>query len=203
MFHNNITPLTHSYHIRGKTFTHLSHFIVKTSHSFAFFPATLKTMNNTTSEMYRIVALHESINVNSNVFNDIAEAILSRDTLKFHRRVARHLLAMKQRMKTMFSSRPTSFLSSLSSSDDGDIVCIDLDASLNHEENVFKDIVEAVLQRHLTEMKRHEIERDQQKPEHEIHDGTSKNIETKRSRRGFLGRVKDMMTCCTYCIQRA
>ena len=153
--------------------------------------------------MYRIVALHESINVNSNVFNDIAEAILSRDTLKFHRRVARHLLAMKQRMKTMFSSRPTSFLSSLSSSDDGDIVCIDLDASLNHEENVFKDIVEAVLQRHLTEMKRHEIERDQQKPEHEIHDGTSKNIETKRSRRGFLGRVKDMMTCCTYCIQRA
>ena len=99
----------------------------------------------------------------------------------------------------MFTS-PSSSLSS-DDKDDGDIVCIDLDASLNLEENVFKDLVESVFQRYLTEgMNQKEVDEGVGKSEHEIQgDDTQKNRKntTRFISCGFLRRAKEILTCST------
>ena len=171
-------------------------------------------MNNqeASSEM-SVVALHECINTNSNVFNDIAESILKRDQMRIRRRVNRHLSALKKRMKTLFimscstSSSASSFSPSSSSPPPaayvGAIFCIDSDAALNLEGNVFKDIAESVLQRHLAEMEQlNEVSETRgvliEQKQRQV--GQSDEIKRERHHRfgsssGLFRRAKRFLTC--------
>ena len=115
-------------------------------------------MNHHLSHEVLLVALHESINANVNVFNDIAERISEAQNKTWRGRVVRYIGAIKLRMKETLKGAKTKLFrkkreeetSQAEVAEDGEIVCIiAIDASLNPRENVFRDITESVYERHV------------------------------------------------------
>ena len=81
-------------------------------------------------------------------------------------------------------------MSSNDAAGDDILLCVDLDAALNLEEmHVFKDIVESVFRRYLTEMEKHHVESREQNYKQ------SNKSKKKRFYSGFIRRAKKMLTC--------
>ena len=155
---------------------------------------TMHSSRNGNTHEVLVVALHESINDDCNIFNDIAETISKRHQSKWYRRVSGHMKALRYRMKEtvvltrlkLCRSKPRQ------NQDEGDIVCIDIDASLNQKHNVFHDIMQCVHQRHHVLEQEYKNNKEKEgEQENSYSRGTIQSSKKQRSSfRGFLRAAK-------------
>ena len=147
-----------------------------------------------------LVALHESINANCNVFRDIVEMVSRRYQSKWYRRMSRRIVELKDGIKESVVATRRKLCRNKerrSQDDECDIVCIGIDASLNVDANVFQDIVMFIHQRHLLAMQRQQDPSRENEIKEQNHCGTTNDS---KKRFGFLRRAVKRIFTCSSCI---
>ena len=142
------------------------------------------------------VALHESINVNLNTFNDIANRISTQRESRFSRRLARNSRQVLGKVCSV-----TSFVSNIrrimlmrhnkaiaKAITTETVLCMGLDDTLNTSENVFRDIARAIYQRSISDYCEEERTDDIKKTKDVIKNSTKRCF-------GFFRAVKRLFTC--------
>ena len=114
--------------------------------------------SNTYSTVYVVVAaLHESINPECNIYNNIAEGMSLRKESRLSRRLvkkAHEVLSKLKRQAARVSMicRIKATKCKTMKESEVELVCMGLHDSMNRAENIFQDIVEAIYERHIDKM---------------------------------------------------
>ena len=147
-----------------------------------------------------VVALHESININSNIFTHIALRISTKRESRFSRRLARQ----SRRVLGKVCSNAAAFVSKIRRvlkpktkdkpfTKNELVVCVALHDTINTSENVFNDIARAIHQRSNNALKQHKDNEEKGTQD----DKNAKHVHQHSKKRGFrvLNAVKGCFMC--------
>ena len=124
----------------------------------------MKSIVFATHSYVKVVALHESININNNIFTDIVNSISKRRESRFSRRLARKCREALNKVCRAAASVVVSASKKQKTTTKREdieaemVICVDLDDErINASENVFDDIAKAVYKRSIEVMKKPQV----------------------------------------------